>query len=151
MGSISYTDPQYAHPLISERSIDEALPLKVIYLGAGVSGIVAAIKFPEYVPNIELTIYEKNADVGGTWYASLWRIANIGAGLTLSAGSRTDTQGALVVRKRLPCANFQIVDVPNRRSSPLLSTVVRIKLGMDAILRRCARNPQILAAGCGQI
>src|SRR3954447_4452343 len=69
MGSVSYTDPQYAHPLISERSIDEPLPLKVIYLGAGVSGIVAAIKFPEYVPNIELTIYEKNADVGGTWYA----------------------------------------------------------------------------------
>lgn len=70
MGSFSYTDPQYAHPLISERSVDEPRPLKVIYLGAGVSGIVAAIKFPEYVPNIELTIYEKNADVGGTWYAS---------------------------------------------------------------------------------
>ena len=67
MGSISYSDPQYANPLISERSIDEPRPLKVIYLGAGVSGIVAAIKFPEYVPNIELTIYEKNADVGGTW------------------------------------------------------------------------------------
>lgn len=112
MGSVSYTDPQYAHPLISERSIDETLPLKVIYLGAGVSGIVAAIKLPEYVPNIELTIYEKNADVGGTWYASLWRTANIETGLTLSAGLRTDTQDALVVRKRLPCATFRIVDMP---------------------------------------
>ena len=68
MGSISHPDPQYTHPLVSERSIDEARPLKVIYLGAGVSGIVAAIKFPQYVPNIELVIYEKNADVGGTWY-----------------------------------------------------------------------------------
>jgi cation diffusion facilitator CzcD-associated flavoprotein CzcO len=76
MGSINYPDPQYAHPLISERSIDESRPLKVIYLGAGVSGIVAAIKFPEYVPNIELTIYEKNADIGGTWSVSFsghWR------------------------------------------------------------------------------
>jgi hypothetical protein len=112
MGSFSYTDPQYAHPLISERSVDEPRPLKVIYLGAGVSGIVAAIKFPEYVPNIELTIYEKNADVGGTWYASHWPTANTAIGLTLSAGLRTDTQDALVVRKRLPCANFRVVDMP---------------------------------------
>jgi cation diffusion facilitator CzcD-associated flavoprotein CzcO len=73
MGSIRCPDASYAHPLISERSIDEPRPLKVIYLGAGVSGIVAAIKFPEYVPNIDLTIYEKNADVGGTWYISAWQ------------------------------------------------------------------------------
>jgi hypothetical protein len=112
MGSFNYTDPQYAHPLISEWSVDEPRPLKVIYLGAGVSGIVAAIKLPEYVPNIELTIYEKNADVGGTWYASHWRTANIVIGLTLFAGLRTDTQDALVVRKRLPCANFRVVDMP---------------------------------------
>ncbi|KAK5086640.1 hypothetical protein LTR05_003808 [Lithohypha guttulata] len=58
----------YADPLISERAIDEPRPLKVIYIGAGVSGITAAIVFPRYVPNIELIIYEKNADVGGTWF-----------------------------------------------------------------------------------
>lgn len=69
MGSIGYPAPvpDYTHPLISERSVDESRPLKVIYIGAGVSGIVAAIKFPEYVPNIEIAIYEKNEDVGGTW------------------------------------------------------------------------------------
>lgn len=58
----------YLHPLISERPIDEARPLKVIYIGAGISGITAAILFPKYVPNIELVIYEKNADIGGTWF-----------------------------------------------------------------------------------
>ena len=31
-------------------------------------GICAAIQFPKYVPNLELAIYEKNADVGGTWF-----------------------------------------------------------------------------------
>ena len=68
MGSVAYDVTQYADPIISERSIDEPRQLKVIYIGAGVSGIDAAIQFPKYVPNIDLVIYEKNADVGGTWY-----------------------------------------------------------------------------------
>jgi ribulose 1,5-bisphosphate synthetase/thiazole synthase len=70
MGSIGYKveDDQYAHPLISERAIDEPRPLKVIYVGAGVSGICAAIQFPRFAPNVELAIYDKNADVGGTWF-----------------------------------------------------------------------------------
>ncbi|OAL32210.1 hypothetical protein AYO20_07978 [Fonsecaea nubica] len=70
MGSVGYkvTDGLYAHPLISERAIDEPRPLKVIYIGAGVSGICAAIQFPRFLPTVELAIYEKNADVGGTWY-----------------------------------------------------------------------------------
>ncbi len=70
MGSVGYkvADGQYAHPLISERALDEPRPLKVIYVGAGVSGICAAIRFPQFVPSVELAIYEKNADVGGTWF-----------------------------------------------------------------------------------
>lgn len=59
---------QFLHPLISERAIDQVRPLRVIYIGAGVSGICAAIFFPQLVPNLELAIYEKNGDVGGTWF-----------------------------------------------------------------------------------
>lgn len=55
-------------PLISERAVDQPRPLKVIYIGAGISGILAAIKFREAVPNLNLTIYEKNPELGGTWY-----------------------------------------------------------------------------------
>jgi cation diffusion facilitator CzcD-associated flavoprotein CzcO len=55
-------------PIISERAIDEPKPLKVIYIGAGVSGILAAIQFPKHVPGIELAIYDKNPDIGGTWF-----------------------------------------------------------------------------------
>jgi cation diffusion facilitator CzcD-associated flavoprotein CzcO len=70
MGSVGYrvNDGIYAHPLISERAIDEPRPLKVIYIGAGVSGICAAIQFPKFLPTVELAIYEKNPDVGGTWF-----------------------------------------------------------------------------------
>jgi cation diffusion facilitator CzcD-associated flavoprotein CzcO len=72
MTSLPPVNPEYTHPLISERSIDEPRPLKVIYIGAGVSGIDAAIQFPKFVPNLELVIYEKNADVGGTWFENFY-------------------------------------------------------------------------------
>lgn len=68
MSTAGFDATRYSHALISERAIDEPRKLKVIYIGAGVSGIDAAIQFPKYVPNIDLQIYEKNADVGGTWF-----------------------------------------------------------------------------------
>ena len=54
--------------LISEREIDKPRALKVIYIGAGVSGIVGAIQFKKLIPDLELVVYEKNPEVGGTWY-----------------------------------------------------------------------------------
>ncbi|TKA24790.1 hypothetical protein B0A54_17554 [Friedmanniomyces endolithicus] len=68
MGSLGIPSQEFTHPLISERAIDEPRPLKVIHVGAGASGICAAIQFPRHVPNLELVIYEKNPDVGGTWF-----------------------------------------------------------------------------------
>ncbi|TBU38967.1 FAD/NAD(P)-binding domain-containing protein [Dichomitus squalens] len=49
-------------------SIDEYKPIKVIVIGAGFSGILAGIRFPQKIPNVDLVIYEKSAGVGGTWY-----------------------------------------------------------------------------------
>lgn len=51
-------------------SIDEYRPMKVVIIGAGFSGILAGIRFRQYMPNLEMTIYEKNAGVGGTWYSN---------------------------------------------------------------------------------
>jgi hypothetical protein len=42
-------------------------PLKVITIGAGVSGILMAYKIQKQMQNVELKIYERNADIGGTW------------------------------------------------------------------------------------
>jgi cation diffusion facilitator CzcD-associated flavoprotein CzcO len=39
----------------------------VVVIGAGISGILAAIRFPQRIPNLSLTVYEKNTDVSGTW------------------------------------------------------------------------------------
>ncbi|KAJ8480894.1 hypothetical protein ONZ51_g6367 [Trametes cubensis] len=53
-----------------EFCIDECEPIKVIVIGAGFSGLLAGIRFPQKIPNVQLTIYEKNARVGGTWYSN---------------------------------------------------------------------------------
>lgn len=53
---------------LEDRAIDQPRPIKIICIGAGFSGILTAIRFPQRIPNLELVIYEKNADIGGTWY-----------------------------------------------------------------------------------
>ncbi|UPK95264.1 hypothetical protein LCI18_006199 [Fusarium solani-melongenae] len=54
----------------SRRAVDHLRPIKVIVIGAGMSGIIAGIFFPRNIENLELTIYDKNPDLGGTWYES---------------------------------------------------------------------------------
>lgn len=51
-----------------DSAVDYARPMKVICIGAGMSGILCGIRFPQRIPNLSLTIYEKNDDVGGVWY-----------------------------------------------------------------------------------
>jgi hypothetical protein len=68
MGSLDPTVSSMPHSSIEPRSIDAARPLKVVVMGAGISGILASIRFPQRIPNLSLTVYEKNADIGGTWY-----------------------------------------------------------------------------------
>lgn len=64
----SYTEEPKPSGLILERAADAPRPLKAIYTGAGISEIIAAIKFRDAVPDLDLTIYEKNPEIGGTWY-----------------------------------------------------------------------------------
>ncbi|KAI0364846.1 FAD/NAD-P-binding domain-containing protein [Pilatotrama ljubarskyi] len=53
---------------LGDFCIDEYKPIKVIVIGAGFSGITAGVRFPQKIPGVELTIYEKSAGVGGTWF-----------------------------------------------------------------------------------
>lgn len=48
--------------------VENFRPLRVIIIGAGFSGIYCGVRIPEKLRNIDLTIYEKNAGLGGTWY-----------------------------------------------------------------------------------
>ncbi|KAF7535015.1 hypothetical protein G7054_g5741 [Neopestalotiopsis clavispora] len=42
--------------------------IKVLGIGAGISGIMMAYKIQKRCTNVELKIVEKNPDIGGTWY-----------------------------------------------------------------------------------
>jgi cation diffusion facilitator CzcD-associated flavoprotein CzcO len=66
MGSMPKND-DYTFTL-SEKAIDDDRNVRVICVGAGFSGVCTAIRFPQRIPNLSLTIYEKNADLGGTWF-----------------------------------------------------------------------------------
>ncbi|KAF9876607.1 4-hydroxyacetophenone monooxygenase [Colletotrichum karsti] len=57
---------------LPDRYIDEPRSLRVAVVGAGLSGVLAGILLPAKVPNIQLTIFEKNADVGGTWFENIY-------------------------------------------------------------------------------
>jgi hypothetical protein len=75
---------------MAEFSIDEYRPMRVVVVGAGMSGVAAGIRysslsfaawilysllvlfyrFRQYIPNVDIAIYDKNDGIGGTWYAN---------------------------------------------------------------------------------
>jgi len=50
------------------RPVDDYRRMKVICIGAGMCGITVGCLFPQAIPNLDLVIYEKNTEVGGTWF-----------------------------------------------------------------------------------
>jgi hypothetical protein len=52
---------------LKDAPIENLRPLRVVVIGAGFSGTLAAIRIPERLRNVELVVYEKNEDVGGVW------------------------------------------------------------------------------------
>lgn len=52
---------------IRERPYGTERPLRVIHVGAGISGICISKFLPETLKDVSLVCYDKNADIGGTW------------------------------------------------------------------------------------
>ncbi|KAK2811062.1 hypothetical protein FQN50_002397 [Emmonsiellopsis sp. PD_5] len=65
MGSIANPEKY----VVKSDYIHQPKPIKIIVIGAGISGIAFAYK-AKTLENVEYTIYEKNAEVGGTWLES---------------------------------------------------------------------------------
>ncbi|KAF2104348.1 putative monooxygenase [Rhizodiscina lignyota] len=53
---------------IEEHPVENFRRLRIVVIGAGFSGIYCGIKLPELLRNIDLTIYDKNEGLGGTWW-----------------------------------------------------------------------------------
>jgi cation diffusion facilitator CzcD-associated flavoprotein CzcO len=52
---------------IDHEPIHKRQKMRLICIGAGISGIAAAYKYMQQLKDVEFVIYEKNDDVGGTW------------------------------------------------------------------------------------
>ena len=55
------TDAPATHLNLDDTPIDNFRRLRVIVIGAGFSGINCAIRIPQRLKNVDLTIYEKNS------------------------------------------------------------------------------------------
>ena len=55
------------HPRL-KKPIHSARPMRVVCVGAGASGLCFAYKIQRSFENFSLTVYEKNAEVSGTWF-----------------------------------------------------------------------------------
>lgn len=53
---------------IEEHPIDEFPSIRVLVVGAGISGITAGVFLPAKVPNIDLVIYERQNDIVSVHY-----------------------------------------------------------------------------------
>ena len=53
---------------VGEHPQCEPTKIRIIHVGMGASGMLAAHKARRFLTNYELVCYEKNASIGGTWY-----------------------------------------------------------------------------------
>jgi hypothetical protein len=53
---------------VEEHDLGEPRPLRIVTIGAGAAGLNMARHLELHMKNVEHIIYEKNADVGGTWF-----------------------------------------------------------------------------------
>lgn len=67
LGQKPVLDPSYK---LLEQPIGTRRPIRVISLGAGYSGLMMGIMYNERMKhqNIDFVIYERNEDLGGTWF-----------------------------------------------------------------------------------
>lgn len=118
---------------VSGRAIDALRPLKVIIIGAGISGILATIRLRETGSPLQIVVYEKNAEVGGTWYENNYP--------GLACGTLLEPNLILVAA----------IDLLSRHTCSYLSTLVRVKPQMVQILRSWPGDSRVLEAYCGQV
>ncbi|KUJ12617.1 FAD/NAD(P)-binding domain-containing protein [Mollisia scopiformis] len=55
-----------------DHPIDSKKRIRVAVIGAGIAGVTAGVLLPIKVPGIDLQIFEKNTEVGGTWFENVY-------------------------------------------------------------------------------
>lgn len=60
---------------IADIPLGQPRPIRVIGIGAGASGINLARQIDLRMQNVDYVVYEKNSDVGGTWFENTYVLA----------------------------------------------------------------------------
>jgi cation diffusion facilitator CzcD-associated flavoprotein CzcO len=60
------TTPGWAKQAMGSSALKRQL--RVVTIGAGISGINMAYQIKRFLAEVEHVVYEKNRSVGGTWY-----------------------------------------------------------------------------------
>ncbi|EGO53467.1 hypothetical protein NEUTE1DRAFT_92775 [Neurospora tetrasperma FGSC 2508] len=79
---------------LKDTVVENLRPLRVVVIGAGYSGIGAAIRIPEKLRNVELVVYEKYEGVGGTWWVNTYPVMNL-----LTGEVFTDSANVLITAR----------------------------------------------------
>lgn len=120
---------------IAQRNVDTARPMKVVIVGAGISGIISAIKLLDSIQHLDITIYDKNEGLGGTWYENRYPGCACGMFVWLS--------NVLQRRRRLMKAF--------RYSRAHISAFMGPQCCVVSVLRHCWRDLEVLATCCCKI
>lgn len=62
---------------IREQPYGTKRRVRVVLMGAGASTVNFLKKAEEQMENLDVCVYEKNADVGGTWYENRYPVSRI--------------------------------------------------------------------------
>ncbi|KAF9447964.1 FAD/NAD(P)-binding domain-containing protein, partial [Macrolepiota fuliginosa MF-IS2] len=71
MSAVTHLESSNAQSIPSNplwnKPIHDQRPIKIACIGAGAAGLIFAYKLQRSFENFDLTLYEKNEDIGGTW------------------------------------------------------------------------------------
>lgn len=62
--------PNGSKPELLQQWHSQPMPIRIIHVGAGATGLCTAYKMERQLSNYELVCYEKNSGIGGTWFES---------------------------------------------------------------------------------
>lgn len=98
---------------IEDHPLGEARNLKLICIGAGASGLNLVYQTRKHLKNVDLTVYEKNGTLGGTWFENTY------------PGVRCD----------IPSHIYQFTWAPNPRWSEFYASGPEIQQYLEATAR----------------
>lgn len=127
---------QFQNGTVCARAIDDPRPLRVVVVGAGISGILATIRLRDAISPLELVVYEKNAEVGGTWFENHY--PGLACGMSL---------GLDRCHGVFPSVANQL----DRHSCPHLPALLRVESAVEQVLCSWIGDLGILEASCCKI